>query len=284
MLMGHSYLIAPAMSLTPLLRLLAALLVAAAAAHGGGRAWACGPGPPGIRWLTWKMKPCLWLPVRWGVGFVGPLVLGWMAWQTARIRSTQSATGILYVVVIFCFLGELTSQLLLRQHRRHPVTRRLRSVNIRFACPACDYPGRLDVPRPRRLAVPALRPPAAACRPTEARTALACAVCGNARAVQEEGLPALARHDHPRRWPAWPRRSPTGCYDQWLTWAILIGSAAFDGLLYLLVRDVVVCYRCDAHYRGVPRRPGAQAVRADRRTSATGRSGCAAKQLQEASQ
>ena len=45
-------------------------------------------------------------------GFVAPLALDWMAWQTARIRSTQSATGILYVVVIFCFLGELTSQLL----------------------------------------------------------------------------------------------------------------------------------------------------------------------------
>jgi hypothetical protein len=41
-----------------------------------------------------------------------PLVLGWMAWQTTRIRSTQSSTGILYVVVIFCFLGELTSLLL----------------------------------------------------------------------------------------------------------------------------------------------------------------------------
>jgi hypothetical protein len=35
-----------------------------------------------------------------------------MAWETARIRSTQSATGILYVVVILSFLGELTSQLL----------------------------------------------------------------------------------------------------------------------------------------------------------------------------
>ena len=54
----------------------------------------------------------LWLPVRWLVGFVLPLILGWMAWHTARIRSTQSATGILYVVVIFCFLGELTGQLL----------------------------------------------------------------------------------------------------------------------------------------------------------------------------
>jgi hypothetical protein len=52
------------------------------------------------------------LLVRWGLGIVAPVVLGWMAWETARIRSTQSATGILYVVVIVCFLGELTSQLL----------------------------------------------------------------------------------------------------------------------------------------------------------------------------
>src|SRR5260370_963533 len=54
----------------------------------------------------------LWLPLRWGVGLLAPLVLGWMAWESAKIRSTQSATGILYVVVICCFLGELTSQLL----------------------------------------------------------------------------------------------------------------------------------------------------------------------------
>ena len=50
--------------------------------------------------------------MRWAVGFAGVLGLTWMAWRTARIRSTQSATGILYVVVIFCFLGELTGQLL----------------------------------------------------------------------------------------------------------------------------------------------------------------------------
>ena len=60
-----------------------------------------------------NLETALWLVPRWGLGLVGPLVLGWMAWETARIRSTQSATGILYVVVIFCFLGELTSQLLL---------------------------------------------------------------------------------------------------------------------------------------------------------------------------
>jgi hypothetical protein len=38
-----------------------------------------------------------------------------MAWECARIRSTQAATGILYVVVIVTFLGELTSLLLLEK-------------------------------------------------------------------------------------------------------------------------------------------------------------------------
>jgi hypothetical protein len=40
-----------------------------------------------------------------------------------------------------------------------------------------------------------------------------------------------------------------GLYEKWLTWAILIGTALFDGLLYLWVGDVVVCYRCQAHFR-----------------------------------
>ena len=113
MLMGHSYLIAPAMSMTPLMRLLALLFGATML-----RMLLAGAG----LWFWTREhslanlqdETVLWLPVRWGVGFVGPLVLGGMAFQTAKIRSTQSATGILYVVVILCFLGELTSQLLLR--------------------------------------------------------------------------------------------------------------------------------------------------------------------------
>ena len=62
--------------------------------------------------VNWEDETVLWLPVRWGLGFGGPLVLGWMARSAAKIRSTQSATGILYVVVVFSILGELTSQLL----------------------------------------------------------------------------------------------------------------------------------------------------------------------------
>jgi hypothetical protein len=113
MLMGHSYLIAPAMSMVPLLRLLIALGVSLGLRVGlaclGLWLWnAARTGPA-------ESEMWLWLPTRWLLGLVGPLALGWMAWETARIRSTQSATGILYVVVIVAYLGELTSQLLVEK-------------------------------------------------------------------------------------------------------------------------------------------------------------------------
>jgi hypothetical protein len=112
MLLGHSYLIAPTMSLTPLMRLLAALAGAVLCRLAAdGYALACWTvTSPSVS----NIDAMLWLLMRWLVGFAAPLGLSWMAWQAARIRSTQSATGILYVVVIFCFIGELTSLLLRR--------------------------------------------------------------------------------------------------------------------------------------------------------------------------
>ena len=114
MLMGHSYLISPAMTIAPLMRLLAALAVSVifriALAAWGLWGWTSSQTTGNL-----EMELLLWLPVRWALGLIAPLVLGWMAWETARIRSTQSATGILYVVVIVCFLGELTSQLLMEK-------------------------------------------------------------------------------------------------------------------------------------------------------------------------
>jgi hypothetical protein len=34
-------------------------------------------------------------------------------------------------------------------------------------------------------------------------------------------------------------------------WVILLGSAAFDMILYLFVGDVIVCYRCHARHYGL---------------------------------
>ena len=109
MLMGHSYLVAPTMSLRPLMILITALAIAVAARMVVDGVWLW----TGRRSLgNLDNELILMLLVRWAVGFAGVLALTWMTWRTARIRSTQSATGILYVVVIFCFLGELTGQLL----------------------------------------------------------------------------------------------------------------------------------------------------------------------------
>lgn len=114
MLMGHSYLIAPTMSMNPLLRLLGALAVSLVMRIGLACValwiWRNGTGD-----LSAERELLVWLPARWLLGLLGPIALGWMAWETARIRSTQSATGILYVVVIVCYLGELTSQLLVEK-------------------------------------------------------------------------------------------------------------------------------------------------------------------------
>jgi len=40
------------------------------------------------------------------VGFILPLVLGGLAWKLVRDRSFQSATGMLYLVVVCALAGE----------------------------------------------------------------------------------------------------------------------------------------------------------------------------------
>jgi len=111
MLVGHSYLISPGLSIRPLMLQLAAffvalllrLIVASVALW----FWTADHSLTNL-----NDEVVLWLPVRWLIGIVGPAFFGFLAYRTARIRSTQSATGILYVVVILVFLGELNALLL----------------------------------------------------------------------------------------------------------------------------------------------------------------------------
>ncbi len=124
-------------------------------------------------------------------------------------------------------------------------------MKVRFVCPGCSAPARADLPGlswqcPACDHVLPLAPP----QVSEGRgTALllACAVCGNRELYKKKGF------------PHWLGLSIlTGSclaflvlsllYYQWWGWGILLGSAAVDGLLYWCVGDVVVCYRCRAHY------------------------------------
>ena len=46
-------------------------------------------------------------------GLAGPAVLSYLTWETAKIRSTQSATGILYVDFFTVVVGEVLAKYLL---------------------------------------------------------------------------------------------------------------------------------------------------------------------------
>lgn len=131
-----------------------------------------------------------------------------------------------------------------------------RTVNITFACPTCERPARVtfanaagpvDWQCPQcdhRLSIAA--PPA---------NLPACAICGNRELYKKKAFPhslgmgilvvACIASVFTYGW-----------YEKWLTYAILIGTALFDGILYLMVGDVIVCYRCNAHHAGIE--PGEQ--------------------------
>ena len=112
MLLGHHYLTAPAMTIDPLKRYVAAM------------AWTL---PPRVLLaaialvLTIKtgvahnaVSP-LFLAMRWGMGVLGPAVATYLSWQTVRIRSTQAATGILYIGMTLLLFGELAGLILGRE-------------------------------------------------------------------------------------------------------------------------------------------------------------------------
>ena len=97
-----------------------------------------------------------------------------------------------------------------------------------WQCPACDHRLHLDAAE---------------------RALPTCVVCGNHELYKRKDFPqwlgmtilvvAVILSTLAYLW-----------YEKWLTWALLIGSAIIDGGLYLMVGDVIVCYRCEAHYRG----------------------------------
>jgi hypothetical protein len=119
MLLGHYYLVVPKLTERPLLIclkmfwtiLFGKLLFSA--------------------FYTWQAWPYLsegsvlgdgfifnWLVIsmRWLWGYGALLVLSYFAWRLCRMRSIQSATGVLYIMVFFVFIGELLSAYLYFKH------------------------------------------------------------------------------------------------------------------------------------------------------------------------
>ncbi len=113
MLLGHWYLVVPKLDfrhLKTFCSVLTVLLVVRAAASALGMVVAGRAADP-ANWTAlvsvsgWGMF--LWVRVLWGL--VGALLLSVMALHCARRGSNQSATGILYVVVVSVWIGEGTA-------------------------------------------------------------------------------------------------------------------------------------------------------------------------------
>ena len=101
MVLGHWYLVTPRLPEAPLVRLSRWLAIALAVQLGLFVAWlALGAGPAGTPAFAALVGPwALFVWLRLLVGLVFPLIVSWAAVQTARTRSMESATGLLYINV-----------------------------------------------------------------------------------------------------------------------------------------------------------------------------------------
>lgn len=101
MVLGHWYLVTPRLPEAPLVRFARWLGLALAVQVVLFVAWiAIGAGPSGAPAFAALVGPwALFVWLRLLVGLVFPLIVSWAAMQTARTRSMESATGLLYINV-----------------------------------------------------------------------------------------------------------------------------------------------------------------------------------------
>jgi protein NrfD len=116
MILGHFYLVVLDLPITALRRL-TVLLVVGLVLRAAVVAWALAGTPEGLADAR-LIAAGLWSPdgifvwMRILFGLAGPLSLVWFIWKTVEIRSTQSATGILYVQLFLVMSGELLAKYL----------------------------------------------------------------------------------------------------------------------------------------------------------------------------
>ena len=118
-LLGHAYLTATKMTIAPL-RFFSRMLSAAVAARfmfliiALAAAWFMQDGSAVSIWTRLEQW---WIIVllRVGVGLLALAIFAYMVGDCVRLRSTQSATGILYFASVMAYVGELASQYLTRE-------------------------------------------------------------------------------------------------------------------------------------------------------------------------
>jgi hypothetical protein len=102
MILGHWYLVIPSLQVSHLqsivkvhiASMVVRVVVVVAAIFVGIVTWQPGVGPNFERYIFSVEGIFFWQRVLFGLA---PVLLAYLTWETAKIRSTQSATGILYV-------------------------------------------------------------------------------------------------------------------------------------------------------------------------------------------
>ena len=119
MVLGHWYLVLPSMEVGYLqsivklhiVTMVLRVLVVAAVVFVAIATWEPGLGPSFRRYILSVAGIFFWQRVLFGLA--GPALLSYLTWETAKIRSTQSATGILYVDFFTVVVGEVLAKYLL---------------------------------------------------------------------------------------------------------------------------------------------------------------------------
>jgi hypothetical protein len=125
-------------------------------------------------------------------------------------------------------------------------------VKVRFSCPSCDAPVSVESPLPSQWQCNcSASGPLAASDIANGAKLSQCIACGNAQVYRQKNFP---------QWLGLSLLTVAcaaffilqGLYLKNLAWAILLGSAAIDLVLYRFVGDVIICYRCHARHVGLP--------------------------------
>jgi hypothetical protein len=119
MILGHWYLVIPSLQVSHLqsivkvhiISMVIRVAVVAAAVFLAIATWQPGLGPSFRHYILSISGIFFWQRVLFGLG--GPALLSYLTWETAKIRSTQSATGILYVDFFTVVVGEVLAKYLL---------------------------------------------------------------------------------------------------------------------------------------------------------------------------
>ncbi|MCS7166550.1 MAG: hypothetical protein RMI91_13355 [Gemmatales bacterium] len=127
-------------------------------------------------------------------------------------------------------------------------------MQMEITCPHCGTLFSTEQVNDSQWPCPACRQPVRGQASAQSGTLPRCRVCGNDEMYVQKDFPhrlgltilvlafALSCVFYYWHWIVW-------------TWAVLIGSVVADAVLYWLVGNMTVCYRCQTRYRGFPPNP-----------------------------